>query len=224
MSRSAKENAQVAPAGTEPQAQLPVRGLTSLGGWASTREGFVSETAFLFEPRGLTLSGRQMTGLSCHPRLVERLRPIDSLSDQREKRGKGLAATAVSPPCALSQGHGHLAPPPCQGLPPRAQGLQVETGGGPLRSPRALKGEAPAGRRRNGAGSQWAAEAHAGEKSSPFSKAAEPWAPLREPRPGGRRGPQEQDWEGQGLREMPRHPGAQLALGAQRSLCGWRRV
>lgn len=143
-SRSAKENDWVAPAGTEPQAQLPVRGLTSLGGWASTQEGFVSEMAFLFEPRGLTLSGRQTTGPSCHPRLAERLRPIDYLSDQREKTGKGLAATARSLPRALSQGHGHLALPPCQGLPLRAWGLQVETGGGPLQSPCCPKGRGSA--------------------------------------------------------------------------------
>ena len=102
----------------EPRVQLPVRGL------GFPPEGFVSEMAFLFEPRGLTLSGRQTTGLSCHLWLVERLRPINSLSDQREKRGEGLAATAVSPPRTLWQGHGRLTPPPRQGLPPRARGCR----------------------------------------------------------------------------------------------------
>lgn len=104
--------------GTEPRIQLPVRGL------GFTPESFESEMAFLFEPRGLTLLGRQTTGLSCHLWLMESLRPINSLSDQREKRGKGLAVTAVSSPRALSQGHGCLTPPPCQGLPPRARGCR----------------------------------------------------------------------------------------------------
>ena len=37
-------------------------------------------------------------------------------------------------------------------------------------------------------------------------------------------GPQKQNWEGQGLWEVPEEPGAWLALGAQRGLCGWSRV
>lgn len=197
--------------GTEPRAQPPVRRL------GFPPEGFVSEMAFLFEPRGLPFSGRQTTGLSCHPWLMERLRPIDSLSGQREKRGKGLAATAVSPPHAPMQGHGSLTLPPRQGLPPRARGLQVETGGGPLQSPRCPECEALARRRRTerGHGGLW--RPTLGERAARFLKHCEP-------RPGGRQGPQKQNREGQGLWEVPQEPGAWLALGAQRRLCGWSRV